>query len=44
MIVYKSLEELEDKLSKIIKYTDNQKVKSIIPYRYLANYYSSNFN
>ena len=39
MKIYKSLEELEDKLTKLIKDTDNQKVKSITSYQYLVNNY-----
>ena len=44
MKIYKSLEELEDKLTKIIKDTDNHKVKNITSYRYLVNNYYSIFN
>ena len=44
MKIYKSLEELEDKLTKIIKDTDNHKVKNITSYQYLVNNYYSIFN
>ena len=44
MKIYKSLEELEDKLTKLIKDTDNQKVKNITSYQYLVNNYCSIFN
>jgi transposase len=44
MKIYKSLEELEYKITTLIKITDKQKVKSITAYRYLINNYYSIFN
>jgi transposase len=44
MKIYKSLEELEDKLTQLIKHTDNHKIKNITSYQYLVNNYYSIFN
>lgn len=44
MKIYKSLEELEEKLTELIKNTDQNKVKSITAYKYLVNNYYSIFN
>ncbi|MEP5341500.1 MAG: IS630 family transposase [Algibacter sp.] len=44
MKIYKSLDELEDKLTQLIKCIDNHKVKSITSYQYLVNNYCSIFN
>lgn len=43
MKVYKSLDDLEEKLVEIINKTDNELVKSITAYDYLVNSYSSVF-
>ena len=44
MKIYKSLDELEDKLTHLIKLGDKQKVKNITAYQYLINNYYSVFN
>ncbi len=44
MKTYKSLDDLEDKITKIIKNNENQKVKSITAFQYLVNNYHSIFN
>lgn len=44
MKIYKSLDELEDKLVELIKDTDNQKVKRITSYQYIVNGFYSVFN
>lgn len=44
MKIYKSLDDLEDKIIQIIKNTENQKVKSITAFQYLVNKYCSIFN
>ena len=44
MKMYKSLDELEEKLTTIIKSTDNHKIKSITAYEYLVNIYNGIFN
>ena len=44
MKIYKSLDELEQKLILLIKNTDKQKVRSITSYQYLVNNYYSIFN
>ncbi|MFV0247912.1 MAG: IS630 family transposase [Tenacibaculum sp.] len=44
MKIYHSLDELEDKLTILIKNTNSQKVKSITAYQYLVNNYNSIFN
>lgn len=44
MKIYKSLDELEDKIIQLIKNTDKQKVKSITSYEYLVSNYYSIFN
>lgn len=44
MKIYKSLDELEHKLTELIKDTDKHTVKSITSYKYLVNNYNSIFN
>ena len=44
MKIHESLDQLEDKLSKLINNMDNQKVKNITSYQYLVNNYYSIFN
>ena len=44
MKIYKSLDELEEKITELIKNTNNHKIKSITSYEYLMHNYNSIFN
>ena len=44
MKIYKSLDDLENELVKLIKNTDREKVKKITSYEYLLTNYYSIFN
>lgn len=44
MKIYNSLEELEEKITELIKNTCSHKIKSITSYQYLVNSYYSIFN
>lgn len=44
MKIYKTLDELEEKLTQLIQETDNQKIKSITAYQFLINSCNSIFN
>ena len=44
MKIYKSLDQLEQKIIKLIENADNQKVKSITSHQYLITAYTSIFN
>ncbi len=44
MKMFKEIDSLERKITKIIKQTDKEKVKSITAYKYLTNSYHSIFN
>ena len=44
MKIYKSLDELEEKITELIKNTNNHKIKSITSYEYLIHNYNSIFN